>query len=360
MANISQVYGKVTVTGTKEQVELFYYFMSKYPVLWEYNTDIDEKLSEHKEGKFTHSTYSFSGSGRWLYINNISNLLKWIRQFIQDISDPNEKEEEMNRLTKMIEGENSENKLLLLFEFTEEEKGAMILQKQTIQALAFILKGEIYTDKIVLYEKTFPYTAQNLIELDFYDNTGVFGLEFESVFNAVTRIKEYPKEYLSLEVSDFANAIKKNHSINVQPKQIEQLFNLSDAKELAISLLDTMKKSKEKKGDDKLYLAYELGEFTTYNKYFTESLVELLKTEAKEKMMTLKDFQGLLQYIDRNHSFKRGGKGKRIKYVEPTIDMRIGKIFALRFRGFHDHEIAVVNENRDKNLKEMTYDWLNS
>lgn len=74
-------------------------------------------------------------------------------------------------------------------------------------------------------------------------------------------------------------------------------------------------------------------------------------------MITLDEFRELLRHINEGHSFKKG-KGKKIKYIEPIIDMRTGKIFAIKFRGWHDKEFAIVNENRNKNLLELVKEWL--
>lgn len=68
------------------------------------------------------------------------------------------------------------------------------------------------------------------------------------------------------------------------------------------------------------------------------------------------DFRKLLTYISNNHSFLKGGK--KIKYVEPVIDMRTGDIFCVEFRGFNDKTFSITNENSDKDLEKWIYDWL--
>ena len=66
----------------------------------------------------------------------------------------------------------------------------------------------------------------------------------------------------------------------------------------------------------------------------------------------------LLVYIDREHSFKKG-KGKRIKYVVPTIDTRTMRIHAIIFYGMvEDKAFSLTNENKDKDLHEWIMEWL--
>lgn len=72
--------------------------------------------------------------------------------------------------------------------------------------------------------------------------------------------------------------------------------------------------------------------------------------------MTFLEFRELLNYIQDNHRFSRGGKG--IKYVEPTIDMRTGDVFCVSFRGWNDKTFSKTNENSDRDLKEWIYEWL--
>ena len=74
------------------------------------------------------------------------------------------------------------------------------------------------------------------------------------------------------------------------------------------------------------------------------------------KLMKMKEFRELLTYISIRHGFRVGGK--RIKYVEPVIDMRTGEIFCVKFRGFHDKEFSVTNENSERDLEKWIYEWL--
>lgn len=46
--------------------------------------------------------------------------------------------------------------------------------------------------------------------------------------------------------------------------------------------------------------------------------------------MTLDDYQKLLKYINEKHKFPN--KGKSIKYIDTTVDMRTGEIILITFR----------------------------
>jgi hypothetical protein len=82
------------------------------------------------------------------------------------------------------------------------------------------------------------------------------------------------------------------------------------------------------------------------------------------KLMTLKEFEELVNYINENHGFWVLTKesSKQIKYIEPFYDTRSQKIHFVRFtlQGGISKEFKILNENRDKNLKEWIYSWLRS
>lgn len=75
--------------------------------------------------------------------------------------------------------------------------------------------------------------------------------------------------------------------------------------------------------------------------------------------LTIKEFIQLLNYINENHSFRKM-EGRRIKYIQPVYDTRKMTIHAVAFiDGVHDDIIfSITNENRNKNLKELIYNWL--
>lgn len=75
-----------------------------------------------------------------------------------------------------------------------------------------------------------------------------------------------------------------------------------------------------------------------------------------EPDMSIKEFNDLLQYINKNHSFMTL-KGKMIKYISPTIDFRTGHIGKVVL---DDKAFIKVNENRHRNLYKWIKDYLNN
>lgn len=74
------------------------------------------------------------------------------------------------------------------------------------------------------------------------------------------------------------------------------------------------------------------------------------------KNMTLKDYAEILDYIDKNHSF-RNISGKMIKYITMTLDFRTFEIHSIKL---DDKVFSKTNENRHRDLKEMIYEYLNN
>lgn len=77
--------------------------------------------------------------------------------------------------------------------------------------------------------------------------------------------------------------------------------------------------------------------------------------------MTIKQYIELLAYIDKNHSF-RNLMGKHIKYIEHIWDFRTNKIFCVKLRPIYEDEIifTTVNENKNRDLKQWIYDYLDN
>lgn len=86
-----------------------------------------------------------------------------------------------------------------------------------------------------------------------------------------------------------------------------------------------------------------------------EVLKEIVQKDF-EPYMSIQEFNELLNYIHKNHSFK-DLKGKMIKYISPTIDFRTGCIGKIVI---DDVSFNKVNENRHRNLKNWVLEYLNS
>lgn len=70
--------------------------------------------------------------------------------------------------------------------------------------------------------------------------------------------------------------------------------------------------------------------------------------------MNLKQYIELQKYINEHHNFPN--KGKCIKYIDITTDMRTGKIFSVNLRGFGNNEkhFRIYNQ---KSIDDI-YKWL--
>lgn len=88
------------------------------------------------------------------------------------------------------------------------------------------------------------------------------------------------------------------------------------------------------------------------NKEVENNILEFDKGDC----LTFKEYAELLKFINENHSF-RTIKGKRIKYVSHTFDMRTMTIYRVTL---DDKEFCKVNENRHKDMKKWIYEYLNS
>ncbi len=64
--------------------------------------------------------------------------------------------------------------------------------------------------------------------------------------------------------------------------------------------------------------------------------------------MGFAELQELLAHIEEEHHPFVRTRGKQVKYVHPSIDMRDSKVFSITFRGFSwEREFYTQNECRD-------------
>ena len=73
------------------------------------------------------------------------------------------------------------------------------------------------------------------------------------------------------------------------------------------------------------------------------------------KPMDWESFADLLEYIEAKHRFTRG---RHIRYVVPTIDMRTSDIHSIDFYGFEEKSFRITNENADRDLFAWVMEWL--
>jgi hypothetical protein len=63
--------------------------------------------------------------------------------------------------------------------------------------------------------------------------------------------------------------------------------------------------------------------------------------------MTFAELERLYLHIESEHS-PIMGNNKRVKYIDPHIDMRDGLVFSVTFRGFGwEQNLNCANENRE-------------
>ena len=79
------------------------------------------------------------------------------------------------------------------------------------------------------------------------------------------------------------------------------------------------------------------------------------------KTLSIKDYLELLRHIQLHHSWISTDTDsiitKRIKYINASFDTRQNAYWRVELNG---HSFALVNENKDRDLKEWIYEWLNS
>ena len=76
--------------------------------------------------------------------------------------------------------------------------------------------------------------------------------------------------------------------------------------------------------------------------------------------LTIDEFKGILKYIDEYHSLV---KGRRIKYVDSSFDLRTNEVWRVVIRPFGPNEkifthTNATDESRRIPLKEQIMEWL--
>jgi hypothetical protein len=75
----------------------------------------------------------------------------------------------------------------------------------------------------------------------------------------------------------------------------------------------------------------------------------------EEKLLTPQQFKDLMALIQRNYAFGHGGK---IKYIDPSFDMRDGKCFSINFRnGMHTEKRFTFRDVKDSMYNDIIV-WL--
>jgi hypothetical protein len=78
------------------------------------------------------------------------------------------------------------------------------------------------------------------------------------------------------------------------------------------------------------------------------------------KYLTVKEYVELLEYINKNHSF-REQKGRCAKYITSHFDTRTNIIYAIEFKGLFPElykSFSNTNIHGNKTFKQLIYEWL--
>lgn len=70
--------------------------------------------------------------------------------------------------------------------------------------------------------------------------------------------------------------------------------------------------------------------------------------------MTLAEFSLLYKYIKDYHG-PLATAGRRVKYMYPSIDMRDGKVFAIKIRGFNFEDTTLHTQNEWSDCQKSLY-----
>lgn len=73
------------------------------------------------------------------------------------------------------------------------------------------------------------------------------------------------------------------------------------------------------------------------------------------KPMSMTELADLLKHIQDHHSFCQNDHGKHVKYVDPKIDTRDWKCFAITFRGAGTDE-TFHTQNECRHIPESLYE----
>lgn len=150
MANISYAFGNVTVTSdTLDSVYRFLELQKESEKDAYYNTTLDEDSMAVVDDSSV--SVDFTASGRWSFYNNIG----WF--------------------FSCLKGTDLENTTFsAVFSYTDEEAGVGLLCESAVTTQWENGQSTIVHD----YHTDYDYTAQNLINLGFYDNFEIFDRDY--------------------------------------------------------------------------------------------------------------------------------------------------------------------------------------
>lgn len=77
--------------------------------------------------------------------------------------------------------------------------------------------------------------------------------------------------------------------------------------------------------------------------------------------MTFPEYRELLVHIHKEHSPLKGGRARKVKYIECVTDMRSGKVFFVKVRGFGwDKTFSTVNTSIETPLLDRIHSFLDA
>jgi len=77
-------------------------------------------------------------------------------------------------------------------------------------------------------------------------------------------------------------------------------------------------------------------------------------------VMSLKEYDELVDYIDKNHGINNPQRKKVITYITCFYHVKTKKVFGVTLQGEFEKsvEFKIVGENRRRDLKKWIYCWL--